>query len=313
MRREWLQALQRWQHCEEVQLYGALQEVLAVAVCDWAGLPLDPGERGVRTRELVSLFDDAARGVGGHLRARLRRHQAEAWARRHIEAVRVGARRPAEDTVLARIARHPDADGRELPPAIAAVELLNVLRPVVAVSVYLVFVAHALQGRADWAERLRDGAQGKEALHFVQEVRRHYPFFPLLAGRTRAGARWRGAAIPAGMRVILDVYGTNHSRRDWVEPDVFLPERWGAFALQTPSAFVPQGGGPAATGHRCPGEDVALQLMLLSLDMFLLRMRYEPGERRPPLDFSRLPALPEGGLVIRRPGAMLRSPQVLRV
>jgi fatty-acid peroxygenase len=312
-RREWMSALQRWQHCDEINLYRALQDVLSVAVCDWAGLPLNAEERALRTRQLVSLFDDAARGLGGHVRARLRRHEAEAWARRHIEAVRLGVLRPADDCALALVARYRNEGGRELPPKVAAVELLNVLRPVVAVSLYMVFVAHALEAHGDWAERLRSGTQGREALNFVQEVRRHYPFFPMLAGRAREGALWRSVRVPAGMRVILDLHGTNHSRRDWAEPDVFLPERWRSFPLQPPPAFVPQGGANVALGHRCPGEDVAVQLMLLALEMFLQRMRYEPQPRRPPLDFSRLPALPEGGLTIRRPAAVLISAPALRV
>ncbi|RZJ09282.1 MAG: cytochrome P450 [Rubrivivax sp.] len=304
VRQEWLAALQRWQHCEEINLYRALQAVLTAAVCEWAGLPLGEGERALRTQQLVALFDDAARGLRGHLNSRLRRRDAEAWACGLIDEVRRGARHPLEHTALAVIARHREEDGALLPPRVAAVELLNVLRPVVAVSLYLVFVAHALDAHADWAERLRGDVAGKDALHFVQEVRRHYPFFPMLVGRARDGAWWRSGPVPEGMRVVLDLYGTNHSRRDWVEPDIFLPQRWRSFPLQPPLAFVPQGGGPLGTGHRCPGEDVAVQLMLLALDMFLLRMRWELQPPRPALDFTRLPALPVGGLCIRRPAAL---------
>ena len=287
VRREWMTSLERWQHREEVDLYPALQAVLTTAVCDWAGLPLDPAEAALRNRQLVSLFDDAARGLGGHLRSRLRRKAAEAWLRRHIEAVRGGRQVPPDASALAVVARHRDEAGRELPVQIAAVELLNVLRPVVAASVYLVFVAHALDANVGWADRLRvAGTRSREALHFVQEIRRHYPFFPTLAGRTRAATRWRDADLPAGMRVLLDLYGSNHSPRDWANPDIFLPERWRAF-VQPPPAFVPQGGGHTAMGHRCPGEDGTLQLMLLALDIFLFHMRWALVKRRPPLDFGR--------------------------
>lgn len=306
-RREWLSALKRWQHCEELDLYTALQSVLAAAVCGWAGLPLSPAEAPLRTRQLVSLFDDAARGLGGHLRSRLNRSAAQAWLRRHIESVR-GGLRPPESSALAVVARHCDDAGRELPTEVAAVELLNVLRPVVAVSVYLVFVAHALEAHADWAERLRiAGPRSRDALHFLQEVRRRYPFFPALVGRTRDTVQWRDARLPAGMRVVLDVYGSNHSRHDWADPDIFLPERWRAFE-RPPLAFVPQGGGPVARGHRCPGEDSALQLMLLGLEFFLFQMHWEPLHHRPPLDFGRLPAQPEGGLRLRRPGPLSALP-----
>ena len=301
-RREWLAALQRWQHCEELSLYPALQSVLALAVFAWAGQPRGTAVGPPRPPPPVGQLADAARGPGAHLHARLQRRAAEAWLCREIEAVRTGRRHPPEHSALALAATHRDTRGQLLPARVAAVELINVLRPVVAVSLYLVFVAHALDAHADWAERLRQGQDRRDALHFVQEVRRHYPFFPLVAGRTRQDQRWRAADIPGGMRVVLDLYGTNHSRRDWADPDVFLPARWRAFPMQPPAAFVPQGGASVAQGHRCPGEDVTAQLMLLALEMFLQHMRYEPAPHRPPLDFARLPALPEGGLRIRQPG-----------
>lgn len=298
-RREWLIELARWQNCDELNLYRALQPLLTAAVCNWAGLPLAPQERQLRTRQLVSMFDEAAGGLVGHLRSRWRRREAEAWARQCVEAVRGNRRQPPDDSVLALVARHRDERGALLPADIAAVELLNVLRPVVAVFVFMVSVAHALQEHPSWARRLRDRADGDDALRFVQEIRRHYPFFPLLAGRTRGLVKWRSARIPAGMRVILDVHGTNHSARDWVEPDRFEPERWHSFAAGLPRAFVPQGGAQAAGGHRCPGEDLAVQLMLLTLEIFLFRLHYRAEPQPSALDFGRMPALPEGGMLIR--------------
>jgi fatty-acid peroxygenase len=306
----WRDALQRWQHCDELDLYRALQPVLTRAVCAWAGVPLADAELAGRTRQLVSLFDDAASGLGGHLRSRLNRHAAEAWARGHIEAVRDGRLRPPEASALAAIARHRDERGRDLPARIAAVELLNLLRPVVAVSVYLVFVAHALAAHDGWADRLRARPAGPEGLHFVQEVRRHYPFFPVLAGRTRSEGNWRGHWLPAGMRVLLDLHGSNHGNGDWADPEVFRPERWQALP-PAPPAFVPQGGGEAARGHRCPGEDIALQLMRLALEFYLVEMQFEPLEHRPPLDFGRLPAQPRGGFRLVRPGPRLQSAAAL--
>lgn len=306
-RREWLEARSRWPRRGELDLYPALQEVLTVAACDWAGLPLEPEEVPLRTRQLVSLFDDAAQGLARHLRARLHRSAVQAWARGALDAVRAGRREPPPASALALIARHRDEYGQLLPIGVAAVELINVLRPIVAVSVYLVFLAHALARHGDWAQRLATHRRGPEAQHFVQEVRRHYPFFPLVAGRTRGPVSWRSARIPGGMRVLLDLYGTNHSRRDWVEPDIFLPERWRAFPLPPPPAFVPQGGAGVVSGHRCPGEDVAVQLMLLGLDIYLLQMcEALPARGAPPLDFGRLPAQPMGGL--RLPLARGRLP-----
>jgi fatty-acid peroxygenase len=307
-RREWLAALPHWQLHEDLNLYRALQRVLTVAVCDWAGLPLDERESGMRMRQLVSMFDDAARGLRGHLRARARRAEAESWACQRIEAVRAGTLQPPPASALAVLAWHRNEHGQLLPPRLAAVELLNVLRPVVAVSVFMVFVAHALDGHPEYGERLRARPRGTEALQFVQEVRRHYPFFPALLGRARAPACWQSSPLPQGMRVLLDVHGTNHSPHDWADPHLFLPERWRAFPHGSPPAFVPQGGASVERGHRCPGEDAAIQLMLLALEVLLVQMRYEAAPHRPPLDYTRLPALPENGMRI----AWLRTVSAFR-
>jgi fatty-acid peroxygenase len=95
---------------------------------------------------------------------------------------------------------------------------------------------------------------------FAHEVRRHYPFVPLLAARAREDTQVCGVALRAGERAVLDVYGTNHDPRWWSHPDTFDP---GRFEGTEPDefAFVPQGGGDARTGHRCPGEGIATGIL----------------------------------------------------
>lgn len=46
---------------------------------------------------------------------------------------------------------------RPLPRKVAAVDLLNVLRPVVAIGTYITFIAHALHTHPEWRERIRAG------------------------------------------------------------------------------------------------------------------------------------------------------------
>lgn len=114
----------------------------------------------------------------------------------------------------------------------AAVELLNVIRPVVAIAVYLTFVAHALHRYPHCRHGLRSGdAEYRE--WFVQEVRRFYPFFPAVVARVRQDFEWRGYAFPAGRRVMLDLYGTDHDVRLWQAPETFRPERF------VPASTVP--------------------------------------------------------------------------
>ena len=56
-----------------------------------------------------------------------------------------------------------DPDGRLLPRRVAAVELVNVLRPTVAVAVYVAFVTHAPTVHPQWRERLHGGDDAVDA------------------------------------------------------------------------------------------------------------------------------------------------------
>ncbi|UUX95059.1 cytochrome P450 [Aquabacterium sp. J223] len=326
VRHEWEQALRGWSQQRRFSLYRAVQPVLTRAVCHWAGVPLQDHDVALRCRQLVALFDGAGSGVLGHLQARLARGRAEAWLGRMIEAARAGAIKLPADSPAAAVTQYREADGRWLPVRVAAVELLNLLRPVVAVSVYIAFVAHALHTHPEWRRRLADAGHGgstahpgaahlaserdaaspperpsgsASALSFVQEVRRHYPFFPVIAARVRHDFEWNGLRFPAGRRALLDLYGTNHDARAWGDPGQFRPERW---QQRAPGRFdfVPQGGGDAAMGHRCPGEDATVQLMLVALQMLVRRMRYELPPQRLQVAMDRLPALPRDGVLIER-------------
>lgn len=198
----------RWQDQERILLYDALQPVLTRAVCAWAAVPLVPREISRRTKQLTALFDAAGR-FPGHFKSRLDRTRAEDWAAGLIANVRLGAILPPAQTALREIALHRDLDGQLLSAHTAAVELLNVLRPTVAVSVYIVFCAHALHQYPEAAAGLRTGGQPYMDA-FISEVRRFYPFFPAVPARVRQPFRWDGHEFPRGRRVMLDLHGINH-------------------------------------------------------------------------------------------------------
>ena len=70
-----------------------------------------------------------------------------------------------------------DFTGKPFDLHMAAVELINLVRPTVAVSWYIVFAALALHEHPGYREKLRTGDDAYAGL-FVQEVRRFYPFAP---------------------------------------------------------------------------------------------------------------------------------------
>lgn len=291
--REWERTVADWTAAGQVNLYSAVQLLLTRAVCEWAGVPLPEAEVAVRTRQLTALFDDAGDIGLGHLRSRAARKATERWAANIIEQIRSGQLAGPSSSAASVIANHQEPDGRPMSPRVAAVELLNVLRPTVATAVYITFVAHALDAHPTWRERLAE-ADGAVDMAFIEEIRRTYPFFPAVTAIVRENFEWRGHRFPKGRRVLLDLHGTNHDPQVWEHPARFDPERF-VGDDPDPFAFVPQGGGDPAVHHRCPGEPVSTRLMGVALDQLARHMRYTPVEPAAPVDYARLPALPDGG------------------
>lgn len=293
---EWQSCIRKWASMREVVLYDELHALLTRAACAWAGVPLAESEVSTRTREIAALFDHAGSIGFRHLWSRWARKRTDRWMEDIVEKIRGGHIRPREDSAAHIISWHRDLDGELLAPHVAAVELINVVRPTVAVSVYIVFVAHALQAHPDLREKLAGGDEDI-AEAFVQEVRRYYPFFPAVAARVRQAFEWNGYRFPQGQRVILDLYGTNHDRRTWERPEGFEPERFRRWD-GSPFNFIPQGGGDHHAGHRCPGEWIALALMKQAVDFLVRHTRYDVPKQDLQLDWSRLPPVPPSRFVI---------------
>lgn len=302
--RHWLAAIDSWQARDEVLLLPEVQLILTRTACEWAGVPLEEEEAWARRDQLAAMIDGAG-GVGvRHWQARRARKEAEQWCGELVRQVRSGELQPATGVALRVVAEHPGEDGRPLPERIAAVELLNLLRPTVAVSRFVIYAALELLAHPQWRERLaRDDAMLEP---FAQEVRRLHAFFPFTAARVREDFEWRGYRFEKGTRVLLDLYGTNRDPRSWPQPLAFDPQRfvdWPGNAF----SFLTQGGGDPATGHRCPGERMAIELLKLALRMLTRRMDYRVPAQDLGMDPSRMPAQPRSLLLIRevkpRPGA----------
>ena len=304
---QWQASARRWAGAGgggSIVLYDEVRELLCRALCGWAGVPLGAGEVSERTRQLTDLYERAGAVGPRHWWGRVQRKRANGWIGGLVDRVRRGGLEGAEGTPLHVVATHRDVQGRLLDRHTAAVEVLNLLRPAVAVSVYITFIAHALHAHPEWRDRLsRDGDDGAVG-HFVQEVRRFYPFFPSVAATTRRAFEWDGYRFPADTRTILDLFGTNRDGRVWTDPDTFDPDRFRETPI-TRFNLIPQGGGGHEQHHRCAGEWVTLELMRRA-SRFLSRLEYDVPEQDLRVDEDRLPARPRSGFVMARvrwPGA----------
>lgn len=297
-RQEYRQQITKWLGRDQVILYDEFQSMLMRVVCAWSGVPLPKGEESLRRRQLVSLFDWATAADLRHFRARLARLQAEKWLAAFIEEIRSAKHQPAPGTAAFEIAWHRGLDGQLLAPRIAAVELLNVLRPTVAVAVYLVFVAHALQEHPECRKPMEHD-DGTYATAFVDEVRRCYPFFPAAVARARHDFEWNGYSFRQGSRALLDLYGTNHDPRCWQAAEQFRPERFLSHGPM-PFCFMPQGGGDPHAHHRCAGEAITVELMKATAEFLTREVAWEVPRQDMRIDMSRAPALPKDPFMLRR-------------
>ncbi|RKN42637.1 cytochrome P450 [Micromonospora endolithica] len=292
---EWRARLPAWESGQPVVLFDEVSRMLTRAVCAWAGVPLADSEVARRTADLEAMIAGPAVIGPPHWRGLFGRKRAERWVGDIVERERVGTLEAPPGSALRIISEHRDSAGRLLPRRIAAVELLNILRPTVAVDRYVVFAALALHDHPAWRDRVRGDDATTE--QFVQEVRRYYPFFPVAAARVRRSFDWQGHHFPRGRRVLLDLYGTNHHRALWPEPERFRPERFTGWR-DDPFGLIPQGGGDHHVGHRCAGEWITIELMKRAVATLAGSMSYDVPPQDLAVSLHRMPALPPSGFVI---------------
>jgi fatty-acid peroxygenase len=291
----WDDAVQEWTRRPEIVLMEESGKVLAGAVCRWAGIPVRDDEVPGLARDLMALVDGFATGGPRHFRARRARGRREAWLGQLVRDVRSGTTEVPAGSAVEVVAQHRDAGGEQLDSRVAAVELLNIIRPTTAVSWFMAFSGHAL---IRWPENRKRLAEGDAlfAEAFAHEVRRFYPFAPFIGGRAPREIEWDGVRIPKNTMVLLDLYGQNHDADLWGDPYAFRPERFlgrdiGAFEL------VPQGGGDPRTNHRCPGEQLTVAL-LSALAIRLARLEVAVPDQDLSIALHRIPARPRSGVVL---------------
>ena len=286
---------------ESVRLIDLFTAVLTRAVCVWAGLPQAVCEELERSRALPLMIERAGTFGPANWTARLKRRAAENLLAQTVSAVRANEADAPAGSALAVIAdyREPNPVNRGAPemldPEIAAVELLNLLRPVVAVGRFMVFAALALHRYPTWRARFASG-DDVGLRPFVNEVRRFYPFFPVIAGRATRALEWQDHTFTTGDRAILDLYATTHDRQIWGDPERFRPSRFSGIEID-PNTLIPQGGGHYRDDHRCPGEPSTIALLEASVLALSRSLDYRVPDQDLRVSLRHFPALPESGFI----------------
>lgn len=237
----------------------------------WAGLELPREEADEKILQMTQLLDGFGHLGPGHIQARINRRRLDAWYEQLITETRSGTRTASPGSALDAMANLRGVDGELIDAKTAGIELQNLTRPAIAVARFAAFAAVALVEHPEWVARVRDEQTegsflgGPVAVAFAQEVRRIYPFVPMLPAKAMEDTEVRGCPVHKDERVALDFYGTNTDPNHWDNAESFDPQRFldmeGMGTLEDYEkikAFIPQGGAEVRTGHRCPGEKIAV-------------------------------------------------------
>ncbi|XP_020701404.1 premnaspirodiene oxygenase-like [Dendrobium catenatum] len=115
----------------------------------------------------------------------------------------------------------------------------------------------------------------------IKETLRLHPSLPLLVPRLcRQTCQVQGYTVPAGTRVLVNVWALGRDSRYWKQPEMFRPERFDEAVVDFKGAnfeFLPFGGGRRI----CPGMNFGMASVELVLANLLLCFDWElPDGRR---------------------------------
>lgn len=291
----------------QFELFDLAKDVLFRSICEWAGIDLSQltkKEVDQLAEYQISMISSAVTNPATHIKGIDNRKKSEKWAQSLIENARINPVAGKEDVALYAFAKATDDHGELLPIDVAAVELLNVIRPTVALTVWIALMGHALFSRPDIYQRLHaefDQLQDS----FIQEMRRYYPFFPMLPAFAIQDVEVDGYLIPKDSWVVLDLYGTNHDDRMIETPEVFRISRYLGkekhISYDEEYEMIAQGGGEFKTMHRCAGEWITLHTLRVFSDQLVNKYQFSIPEQDWSIPMNQFPTYPKNkALLIKK-------------
>ncbi|MBT0585189.1 cytochrome P450 [Alteromonas oceanisediminis] len=292
----WIENAKQWPQQESVSLYNEVNHICFLAAAQWSGIDLSTVNAHKQTENMVAMIESPASIGPSHVKGIIARQRAERWAQKLIQDSRDNATNSDKHCALHVFAHYRSPNGSLIDAKAAAVDLLNIIRPIVAIGRYVCFCAFALHKHPEYHSTLANGSDD-DIHHFVQEVRRYYPYFPFAAAKVARDFTWQGYRFEQGTRVLLDLYGTNRAPGMWRQADEFNPER---FAKRENDAFalIPQGGGFYDKHHRCAGEWITLALMESAVRFLTSSMTYRAVNSHVSIDLTAMPTLPDDGFLM---------------
>lgn len=296
VKKELINSIGKWEKEDEVILFRELSEIICYVVCNWVGISISKAEAKYRTKDFLKMIYSFASVGPKYSKGKKARKESEGWIENIVKDVRSNNIEIDKNTPLYKISFYKDIDNKLLDDEMAAIEVINTIRPIIAVSTYIVFAVLALHSHPLCKEKLIKN-ENSYYENFVEEVRRFYPFTPFVGARVKKKFSWNGYEFKKRTLVMLDIYGMNHDPNIWDDPEVFRPERF-EDKEESLFDFIPQGGGNPSITHRCPGEGVVIKITEEVLDFLINYIDFEVDEQDLSFDLSKIPTLPRSGFII---------------
>lgn len=291
---QWKMNSKNWN--DYIVLFDEVQVLLFQVACKWAQVPLSFMETKQRAQDMGMMIDGFATIGPRYWEGRCARKRSEQWVGEIIEDIRNNKLVLSKKSIAYTIAWFRDQNGKLLDTQVAAVELINIIRPIVAIATYITFGVLAMIQHPE-CKKLRANESGYSEM-FVQEVRRYYPFTPYVAAELKHDMIYNKHLLKKGTLTLLDVYGINHDHRLWIKPYKFIPERF-LYRRDSEYSFIPQGGGDSHIGHRCAGELVTLEVMKTSFHYIVNHIDYKIPKQNLQYSLARIPTLPKSRLIMK--------------
>lgn len=279
-------------------LFDLSNEVLFKSITEWSGINLDrldDEKINDLAKDQIAMISGAITSPTDHLKGISDRNESEDWAEGLIKEAREHPVAGKENLALYTFAQATDLNGELLPLEVAAVELLNIIRPTVALTVWMSLMGHALFSEEGVYNELKadfDDLQDP----FIQEMRRYYPFFPMLPAIAVDDVEIDGYHIPKDSWTILDLYGTNHDERTVNHPEKFDIKRYLGKAedisYEEEYEMIAQGGGKFREMHRCAGEWITLHSMRVFSDQLVNKYELTIPEQDWTIPMNQFPTFP---------------------
>lgn len=159
----------------------------------------------------------------------------------------------------------------------------------------MALMGHALFTKEGVYEELKGGFKNLQD-PFIQEMRRFYPFFPMLPAIAVDDVEINGSHIPKDTWTILDLYGSNHDAWTVDYPENFDIKRYIGRAkdlsYEEEYEMIAQGGGKFREMHRCAGEWITLHSMRVFSDHLVNKHTFTVPEQDWTIPMNQFPTYP---------------------